>query len=690
MIENTQRKIIYQGEGEIIGFAVPFPVADLGDISALVLGPDNSRRLLKKEEDFTIEKNSQGAISLMLTETFPQGHRICIFREQSPTQSISLVENARFPSSVIEEGLDRVVMVAQAHQENLSRTLQVPIEESPEPSQITLPIASKRPEKVLGWDADGAVCLYDHPHAAVKAAEAAKAAADLARDEALGSADAAKLYQDEAQAQSESAIIAKDEAVSALQATELLKEETMLARDEALEASELAWDAPAIWASSASYKGTWNAAAGIPSPYVRGNWWWITSAGTFGGITWAVGDAAIYNGTAWQKIPLDTLLTAEKQARIASDLSQRNWVDFPANVKGRIPALQTLSAPLTIAFDYDLPAQLSSDLVIFSQFGYRTNTGGSASFSLIGVQIKYTHSSNRIEFVVADGGSINSSGRSDVIIGLGNVKIFPQGKHTCVIRLFDEWRNGIVGQLKCDITFDDYTLFDPNMNYASASTFDFSNRGDGQAIPASFHVTGYHDSAASTSPLKISRFVISNRVWPMSAAEDTNALGYTVQGFLQGTLPPESITVIALDKVNGPQWRDSSSNRTHAVIETTPAQLQAPCTITDRMEWSYTTDTKAMLSATTAVIPPYSQARVSASFYNRFTSDGQSFAFTIGGHTVSATVPYRGGDADSGAASDVGLWVTGADAEQLTVKPMDGAETTDGILRLHVALSPLH
>jgi len=52
-----------------------------------------------------------------------------------------------------------------------------------------------------------------------------------------------------------------------------------------------------------SYQGTWSAASGqFPASPVKGHLYTVATAGTAGGISFAVGDQVIYNGSAWEKI----------------------------------------------------------------------------------------------------------------------------------------------------------------------------------------------------------------------------------------------------------------------------------------------------------------------------------------------------------------------------------------------------
>ena len=67
---------------------------------------------------------------------------------------------------------------------------------------------------------------------------------------------------------------------------------------------------PLLTAGQVNYKGTWSAAANSPtltSPppaTSKGDYYVVSAAGTQFGITFAVGDWIISNGTAWEKVDL--------------------------------------------------------------------------------------------------------------------------------------------------------------------------------------------------------------------------------------------------------------------------------------------------------------------------------------------------------------------------------------------------
>ena len=80
-----------------------------------------------------------------------------------------------------------------------------------------------------------------------------------------------------------------------------------------------AW-APSNLSSSQTYMGTWNAGVNNPDisslgSFQNGDYYIVSTAGTFSGITFNIGDWAMFNGTAWEKIDNTSNVVASFQGR---------------------------------------------------------------------------------------------------------------------------------------------------------------------------------------------------------------------------------------------------------------------------------------------------------------------------------------------------------------------------------------
>ena len=109
------------------------------------------------------------------------------------------------------------------------------------------------------------------------------------------------------------------------------------------------------------YMGTWNAATNTPTlpntPAEKGHYYVVSTAGTFLGIEYLVGDWIISNGTAWEKVDNTDAVTMVF-GRIGSITAQRSdysafYVDLDAsqNVSGNKTFLNTIFANAGVRLD---------------------------------------------------------------------------------------------------------------------------------------------------------------------------------------------------------------------------------------------------------------------------------------------------------------------------------------------------
>lgn len=102
-------------------------------------------------------------------------------------------------------------------------------------------------------------------------------------------------------------------------------------------AAQVVADNLAALGESLSYRGTWST-NDAPDPAERGWYWMIAASCAFGGELWTPGDAALYNGDAWQKIALDDILTGLK-ADLPQALPSALHLDGSAGASVPMPGL---------------------------------------------------------------------------------------------------------------------------------------------------------------------------------------------------------------------------------------------------------------------------------------------------------------------------------------------------------------
>jgi hypothetical protein len=77
---------------------------------------------------------------------------------------------------------------------------------------------------------------------------------------------------------------------------------------------------PSAMTSSQTYLGSWNASTNVPDisnlgTFNSGDYYIVSTAGTFSGITYSVGDWALFNGTAWDKVNYSSMAVGSFNGR---------------------------------------------------------------------------------------------------------------------------------------------------------------------------------------------------------------------------------------------------------------------------------------------------------------------------------------------------------------------------------------
>ena len=133
---------------------------------------------------------------------------------------------------------------------------------------------------------------------------------------------------------------------------------------------------PAAVLGALSYQGTWNATTNTPtltsSTGTKGYYYVVSVAGTtnLNGITdWQVGDWAVYNGSAWQKIDNTDLVTSVNGYTGTVVLTQ-------TDISGTVPTSRTITAGTGLTGGGDLSANRT---LAIATTGVSAATYGSAS-----------------------------------------------------------------------------------------------------------------------------------------------------------------------------------------------------------------------------------------------------------------------------------------------------------------------
>ena len=227
MLSSTTSKITYDITGVVTpiatGYEIPFRIFDSGDV-VVTISVSGTETAVETGWTVEVPSSDTGIYKVVFNQgyTFPEGAtKLTISRDVPIEQDVDLRNGDAFDGEVLEEMFDRQTAVSQQIAEEANRALKFPISETPDGS--TLPEASQRQKKVIGFGEDGTeLVLYDNIDDGIAATEAALAAANTA----LEQADAIKEATEEAKTGAEEAEAGAEEAL----------EDTIQAKLDALEA----------------------------------------------------------------------------------------------------------------------------------------------------------------------------------------------------------------------------------------------------------------------------------------------------------------------------------------------------------------------------------------------------------------------------------------------------------------------
>lgn len=198
-VSSTDNKIIYTGDAIVTVFPYNFKVFEDTDLAVeiqdIATGVETIQVL---NVDYTVSGVGDavgGNVTMIVSPIV--GEKLIVKRILPLTQETDLVDNTVFSLELLEEGYDRLVMIAQELDERVSRALLADITST---ADYTLP--SPDAGKVLKWNAteDGLINSTYDPDEQVANAEASATSAAASAVTASSSASAASTSADEAAA----------------------------------------------------------------------------------------------------------------------------------------------------------------------------------------------------------------------------------------------------------------------------------------------------------------------------------------------------------------------------------------------------------------------------------------------------------------------------------------------------------
>lgn len=155
-VSSTQATETFSCDAATTVFTCPFRVLAAEDMLAyLVTISTGASELLTNGVDYTVTGVGDDNAIITTTETYSALYELKAQRETARRQETDYRDNDPFPAESHEEGLDRLTMIMQEHDEALGRTIRAPGAEA----LNALPSAADRALRTVGFDSDGNVTV---------------------------------------------------------------------------------------------------------------------------------------------------------------------------------------------------------------------------------------------------------------------------------------------------------------------------------------------------------------------------------------------------------------------------------------------------------------------------------------------------------------------------------------------------
>lgn len=121
MLEYSESGITYAGDGATRFFPVPFPFLETGHLVVERTAADGGVTHLTEGVDYVATRHADGVGELEFLHRLPVGQSLHIWRDTPLTQEILFHNQGPNSPTAIEEGLDKLTMIAQQHRHALER-----------------------------------------------------------------------------------------------------------------------------------------------------------------------------------------------------------------------------------------------------------------------------------------------------------------------------------------------------------------------------------------------------------------------------------------------------------------------------------------------------------------------------------------------------------------------------------------
>ena len=158
-VSSSTSKVSYSGNGSLTVFAYTFKIFDQDDLTVILRASDGTETVQTITTHYTVSGvGSAGGGNVTFVTAPASGVTVVILREQPLTQELDLVPNDPFPAQSLEESLDKLVFMVQAHSEELDRAIKASKTNVISGSEFTIS-AADRANKIFAFDSSGDVSI---------------------------------------------------------------------------------------------------------------------------------------------------------------------------------------------------------------------------------------------------------------------------------------------------------------------------------------------------------------------------------------------------------------------------------------------------------------------------------------------------------------------------------------------------
>jgi hypothetical protein len=161
----------YTGTGSIATYAYGFKIFDKTDLRVIRQDTNEVETVLVVDLDYTV--TGVGAASggnVVLSSNLALNYKLCIRRARGILQDTSVTNQGTYYPETHEKSFDKLTMATQRVKRDADRSIKILESEDPSGFTLTLPKASSRASKVVGFDASGnAIVVSNVPTSGVSA-----------------------------------------------------------------------------------------------------------------------------------------------------------------------------------------------------------------------------------------------------------------------------------------------------------------------------------------------------------------------------------------------------------------------------------------------------------------------------------------------------------------------------------------